>query len=195
MDDHFDPAAVAAAIRPVIVAVDADSYERIGAAWSALQNHLCLTVKDDRGVTARCDDPGCTGRAIEASSLSEDAKAALCELLVWGTYTGQGPGRFRLERRPGLRLLRAALDAVDDAWHGPDWDALPRQQRDIIRCMHGRESVTAGEFCRSVWGDDADRTRNGTISTAISRANAFLTGRGWPRTLHIDSAGGSVFWE
>src|SRR5215468_1243620 len=106
MDDPFDPAAVAAAIRQVIAGVDADSHEQIKAAWDALQDRLCLTREYGRGVPDQCADPGRTGQAIEASALSEDAKAALVDLLIWGTYTGQGPARFRLERRVGLRLLR-----------------------------------------------------------------------------------------
>jgi hypothetical protein len=110
MEEQFDPTAIAAEIRNVVAAMEADSQSDLRENWRRLQN---LTGYD---------------RVTRWPNLSEEAEGRLQELLAWGTRTGSGPLRFLLERRPGLGLLRAALEAVDDPWHGPDWEVLASQQ-------------------------------------------------------------------
>jgi hypothetical protein len=74
-----------------------------------------------------------------------------------------------------LRLMEAEPEVDELPWEdNPAWDRLARQQKLILRYMHNRDSAQVGDFVKAVWGESFEKVREGTIHTAISRANKFL---------------------
>jgi hypothetical protein len=124
--------------------------------------------------------------------LPEEAQVRLLELID-AVHNG-GPKWFFQERRPvGLRLLRAALEVIDQPWHGPDWDELPIRTQQVLRFMWGRERASLDGLYQNVWFTDA--VTDSARDTALNRANTFLKSRAWPRTLHKIRGEPFVAWH
>jgi hypothetical protein len=69
-------------------------------------------------------------------------------------------------------------------WHGDDWDALEPLVRRLLTYMAELEQAELHELFPAVWGRDyADGTGRSDLSTAQSKANAFLRRRQWHRVL------------
>jgi hypothetical protein len=76
---------------------------------------------------------------------------------------------------PTPRLMKAEQEEEELSWEdNPAWDCLARQQKLILRYMHNRELARVGDFVKAVWGESFENVKEGTISTAICRANKFL---------------------
>jgi hypothetical protein len=81
-------------------------------------------------------------------------------------------------------------------WQGNDWDALEPLVRRLLTYMHGREQVHLDYLCAAVWGKgrgDGGVT-DSAISTALSKANAFLGQREWRRVLEKPRGEELVRW-
>jgi hypothetical protein len=98
--------------------------------------------------------------------------------------------------------LTAAAAVEPDAqsaavpWEGDDWDDLEPLVKRLLTYMHGRERGVLEDLCRRVWGKDrGDRgVTESALSTALSKANAFLRVRESRRVLEKPRGEAFVRW-
>jgi hypothetical protein len=69
-------------------------------------------------------------------------------------------------------------------WYGPDWEALERVPRRLLRYMNGRETAKIDDTLYGyVWGDELQNVGDNAFHTAKAKANTFLAKRRWGRRL------------
>jgi hypothetical protein len=98
----------------------------------------------------------------------------------------------------GPKEAGATREDIDDdrlppEWDRQAWEELQGQTRRLLRYMQGREREELAKLVDEVWG--TDQVKQGTIRTAVSRANKFLQKqRGERRTLEIPRREGIIRW-
>jgi len=130
-----------------------------------------------------------------ANGTREHEIAGLKAVLEWLTPAPEYPeGATSAECRRVLELrrrleqeARSRLSAIEQGetltWEGPDWDELIGLPRRLLSYMARRRSADLEDLCQDVWGKDAGRVSDNAIATVISKSNAFLMQREYPRKL------------
>jgi hypothetical protein len=80
-------------------------------------------------------------------------------------------------------------------WDGPELDDLSPQTRHLLKYMLPRDQADIADLVEDVWGKDSASVSNGSIHTAISKANAFLAKQSYPRFLKKVRGETIVRWE
>jgi hypothetical protein len=83
----------------------------------------------------------------------------------------------------------------ENPWEGDDWDKLERLPKRLLTYMYKWKEADLRDVCRAVWGEDYSDVTDSARSTAISKANTFLSKRGHRSTLHKERGEAILRWQ